>query len=735
MYEMTQLRNGQLVHDHSSSDSIVASFSAMRASLSEPHATQRTLVSTSLMPLPYPPSDRFIDELRPIYIKQMRLEEHHRGFKVIVRVLTPPIRWNNIILVVAEDVKGTAVTLRLYHDPSVDTISPEGVIKVESVFLIKEPFFRCAPDNFYSLRVDHISDIVWLESFGSHVPHVWRTAVPDMSSETVRMQGNEAVRKGFWAEALRLYTDAGRYAVTPEEAQLAFVNRSLVNLKLNRPEQALLDATKMNAQISPTEKAVFREIKALYKLGYFERCLERLKYFTEKYPTNTDAQLEMNRVNARLREKINGAFPFASMYKQASQGSPLIDCATFSEPVEVRESPGRGRGLFIVNAVKAGQLLLCEKAFVYKQLDLISASRSILKAPSDEKCPFPGGQVGIVAQLKQGLYHNPEHSLPFLQLHRGDYKAVNRQRADGNPVVDSFLVSKIASLNCFTPPRTSLGAMSKAWKNKESAHDEKDDADFIGIWIKASYVNHSCFGNCHRSFIGDMLILRAAADMEPGTELMFDYRQPEHKVSYRPPQPKELETYDDVQQSLKDWGFTCECVLCRARHATPAAQLNRRKLLLKRLRDILPMQGVMPLAEGEKLLKEIEDTYTASYSAGVPRPELLSLCVSMASKYCQQGDLRKSVSLLLQGLSAFGYDIKAVLPTIDSAGSVSPTAQFEIKRWGMADGKVVEALVYLSMAATAIAPSLSRRILWYAQTAYSMVVGEMETFRQSFPRA
>ncbi|KAF1734215.1 hypothetical protein CRV24_005751 [Beauveria bassiana] len=119
----------------------------------------------------------------------------------------------------------------------------------------------------------------------------------------------------------------------------------------------------------------------------------------------------------------------------------------------------------------------------------------------------------------------------------------------------------------------------------------------------------------------------------------------------------------------------------------------------------------MPLAEGEKLLKEIEDTYTASYSAGVPRPELLSLCVSMASKYCQQGDLRKSVSLLLQGLSAFGYDIKAVLPTIDSAGSVSPTAQFEIKRWGMADGKVVEALVYLSMAATAIAPSLSRRIL------------------------
>lgn len=33
------------------------------------------------------------------------------------------------------------------------------------------------------------------------------------------------------------YSDAGRYAATPEEAQLAFVNRSLANLRLGRPEK------------------------------------------------------------------------------------------------------------------------------------------------------------------------------------------------------------------------------------------------------------------------------------------------------------------------------------------------------------------------------------------------------------------------------------------------------------------------------------------------------------------
>ncbi|OAA50848.1 TPR domain protein [Beauveria brongniartii RCEF 3172] len=723
MHEMAQLRNGQLVHDHPPPDSLVARFSAIRVSLNAKHATQETLISTTQLPPPYPPSDRFVEELSPIDIKQMRLGEHHRGSRVIVRALTSPIRLNAIMLVV-EDLEGTAVNLQLHHHPSADDVPSEEVINIGNVLIIKEPFFKCTTDNSYSLRVDHLSDVVWLEPFDSRVPDAWRTAVPEMISETVRVQGNEAVRRKCWAKALRLYSDAARYAVTPEEAQLAFVNRSFVNLKLNRPEQALLDATRMNEQISPTEKAVFREIRALYELAYFDRCLERLRYFTEHYPKNDDAKVEMNRVKARLREKNDGAYSFASMYKQARQSPALIDCATFSEPVEIRESPGRGRGLFTVNAVKAGDLLLCEKAFVYKQCDVNSRRQSVLM-DLGQKRGFAGGQAEILTQAVQNLYHNPEYSRPFLQLHRGDYKAVRRQRADGNPIADSFLAARIMSLNVFGSPRTTLEVVIEALKKEKSVRDNDEDGfDTSGIWIKASYVNHSCVGNCHRSFIGDMLILRAAADMEPGTELVFSYRQ-----------TKELETYHDVQRSLNNWSFTCDCALCRAKHATPAAQLSRRKLLFKRLQDIVDTQQDIPLAKGVRLLNQIKDTYTASNSAELPRPDLSRLYLSMATEYARQGDPRKCMDLLLRGLSAFGYDIKAVWPTIDSAGSVSSTAQFEIKRWGMADGKVVEALVGLCMASVVMAPSLHRHILRYAQTAYSIAVGEMETFGKAFPMA
>lgn len=217
---------------------------------------------------------------------------------------------------------------------------------------------------------------------------------------------------------------------------MAFVNRSLTNLRLGRPEPALLDASKTNEHIPATEKSIFREIRALYELRHFERCIERLTYFLENWPDNNEAQAEMARVKIRMRETTDGAYSFTRMYRQASQNTAQVDCATFSEPVEVREAPGRGRGLFTAKAVRAGDLLLCEKAFVYSYCDMSSGRYSVLM-DLESKRGFAGAQATILTQVIQNLYHNPEYSRPFLELHHGDYKTVGRDGADGNPVVDS----------------------------------------------------------------------------------------------------------------------------------------------------------------------------------------------------------------------------------------------------------------------------------------------------------
>lgn len=136
-------------------------------------------------------------------ITQMRLGEHHRGAKVFLRVLTPPSRINAILAAV-EDLEGTTVTLQLYHQSPEAVVPSEEVIQVGRVLILKEPYFKCAADGTYSLRVDHLGDAVWLEARDGRIPDTWKTTISAISSGAVRLQGNEAVKKASWARALRL---------------------------------------------------------------------------------------------------------------------------------------------------------------------------------------------------------------------------------------------------------------------------------------------------------------------------------------------------------------------------------------------------------------------------------------------------------------------------------------------------------------------------------------------------
>ena len=127
------------------------------------------------------------------------------------------------------------------------------------------------------------------------------------------------------------------------------------------------------------------------------------------------------------------------MYKQAKATPPLIDCATYSAPVEVRESPGRGRGLFTTREVTAGELLVCEKAFGYSFVskDTAGGSRLVTLMNLVTKNAVMGGQASLLTQLVQKMYHDPEAAQAFTKLHHGDYQPVTVAEVDEKPVVDS----------------------------------------------------------------------------------------------------------------------------------------------------------------------------------------------------------------------------------------------------------------------------------------------------------
>lgn len=196
----------------------------------------------------------------------------------------------------------------------------------------------------------------------------------------------------------------------------------------------------MNSQLPPTEKSMFHEAVCLYKLQKFEACLSKLQEVKRLFPYNREVGLRIERVTARLRECNEGIYDWQDMYRQAKESPPLIDCASFLKNVEIRDSPGKRRGLFTTKPVVAGELLLCEKAFVYSHVDpndheqnqatLRLKYQTMRKTLSDT-------MVKNVSQAIQKVYHEPETSGAFLGLYHGDYKAQQQGlQADSMPVVD-----------------------------------------------------------------------------------------------------------------------------------------------------------------------------------------------------------------------------------------------------------------------------------------------------------
>lgn len=120
------------------------------------------------------------------------------------------------------------------------------------------------------------------------------------------------------------------------------------------------------------------------------------------------------------------------------------------------------------------------------------------------------------------------------------------------------------SFNVFSCPRSSLATHKNAAEAQLEA--EKPTAyHSCGIWTRASYINHSWMNNVRRSFIGDMMIVRATKDLEPDTELAFWYQQPD---------PSDYETF---MNTLAKWEFECDCAICRDAMAMSAAIREQRE--------------------------------------------------------------------------------------------------------------------------------------------------------------
>jgi hypothetical protein len=160
----------------------------------------------------------------------------------------------------------------------------------------------------------------------------------------------------------------------------------------------------------------------------------------------------------------------------------------------------------------------------------------------------------------------------------GDYRGleIDPQRVvDGDAtIVDVFQVHDIVSRNAFGPESGTSSA---------------------GLWILASYINHSCLGNVEKEYIGDLMLLRATRPIASGEEITHAY---------------DLSSdYDARREALmRTWGFKCDCKLCVAEEEDSSAVRKRRREL-EHEANVLVERGEtsrLAVVKGKRLVKEIE---------------------------------------------------------------------------------------------------------------------------------
>ncbi|KAJ5570095.1 TPR domain protein [Penicillium hispanicum] len=716
MLQQAQSRKGQRLRATKSREEILMMFMLQRMRADVRPSAGYPVMRSSFVPAAYPPCIVPLEALSKVLIRDLTLETHHRGSYIVLRAVTP-VSTITAAMCIMEDEDNQVLVLQLYNQDS--GIATDGRLVKDTILLVKEPYLRVMADGDTGIRVDHLSDITFLPDGHDLIPLSWRQRVTeeDLSVNDWKMKGNNFFNRNSFHLAVECYSRALKSSPTDQETLTITLNRALAFLKTHQFDAALRDLAASSSSSEPPEKGLFRRSQALYHLQRFRESCDTHKELLRKFPQNTEAKEEFNRAIARLMEQERGKYQFKRLQQEASKRRPpLLDRATYVGPVAIRATQSQGRGLFTTKAVKAGDLLFCEKAFAYAFFDEDDPTQgpTLLINPQTNTMTI-GTQAELIGALVRKLYKNPSLASSFTDLYHGEYEPVNVLEIDGVPVVDTFLAERIMSLNCFGCPLMSRESHLRLLQEKSPEEGDRHDFKSCGLWTLASHINHSCNTNARRSFIGDMMVVRATRDLAPDTEITFWYKSPSDNTPGKP-----LE--------LQHWGFTCSCIICHDIQETDRSNLAKRRRLegevLKAWKTLHSHQNPKT-TKIEALLLSLAETYRQPAS-DVPRLGHWRSYLNLAMLSTVSHQPQKAVGFALKALESLGYIIEGgCLPH-------TPGTPLLVRKWGLADDGLVGCWMCLARAYRTMAPDLEAQAQEYARLAYKMCVGEDETFNETY---
>lgn len=200
-------RYGEHPRDREPREHAYLMFMMARMSITEKRSKAHSVHSTFIPPA-YLPCTTPLADLQATAIRDLKLEVHHRGKYLLVRVITPPNRMTAVTVLV-EDEHDDVSMLQLYQQEQEEVREATDIVDVGTLLLVKEPYFKvlASGNNHYGLRVDHLSDIVHVNEGDFMVPKSWRLRLVEIgdSAESIKMKGNLAMGKSKYWQAIKEY--------------------------------------------------------------------------------------------------------------------------------------------------------------------------------------------------------------------------------------------------------------------------------------------------------------------------------------------------------------------------------------------------------------------------------------------------------------------------------------------------------------------------------------------------
>jgi hypothetical protein len=174
------------------------------------HSGQTDGITALAVGNPYPPSTASSQELQPIGLAELRMNEHHRGKVLTVRRVTSVVRLTAYSWTIVQDESGETERLEICMHKS---RYGKDILELGSTFQIKEPYFTLNDEQEPTLRMDHPSDLVICDysnhQYSDKIHDEKNTAsftIPEINGESSK--GVE--REGQWCAQTSKHTSCPR---------------------------------------------------------------------------------------------------------------------------------------------------------------------------------------------------------------------------------------------------------------------------------------------------------------------------------------------------------------------------------------------------------------------------------------------------------------------------------------------------------------------------------------------